>query len=251
VKKEDTPKQQQSQQQQQQQQQQQPQQPQQHQPSLSGLDPAKSTSKIDINAIPIYKPTGKPLTQLSIDEDLPENDKPWRRAGTDLTDYFNYGFDEYTWTLYADKQQQLRKDYDPKTVMDQWTALMPGMLPGMMPGMPGMPSAPAAVVAPTAPAAAAGGMPGMDGGGIPPDMQAAMMQHMMQQGMDPSQMDPNTMMAMMQQMGGQAAQGGQGQGQNFQQGYGGGQQGYGGYDQQQQGGRGNFGGRGRGGRRQW
>lgn len=36
------------------------------------------------------------------------SDKPWRRPGVDLTDYFNYGFDEETWKYYAALQIQLR-----------------------------------------------------------------------------------------------------------------------------------------------
>lgn len=235
-----------------------PRQQQQQQHSTSGTEyPAVSTSKIDVNAIPIHKGTGKPITQVNIDEDLSENDKPWRQPGTDLSDYFNYGFDEFTWALYAQKQEQLRNDSGANKMMEEMAKMMMGggMMPGMMPGMPGgNPAAAAVPPTPTAPSGPAGGMPGMDGSGIPPEMQAAFMQQMMQQGMDPSQMDPSAMMAMMQQAGGQGGQGGQGQGQNFQQGYGGQQQGYG-YDQQQQqqqmGGRGNFGGRGRGGRRQW
>ncbi|KAF7683294.1 Pre-mRNA polyadenylation factor fip1 [Astathelohania contejeani] len=38
-------------------------------------------------------------------------DKPWRRPGADITDYFNYGFDEQTWKLYCLKQKQLREEY--------------------------------------------------------------------------------------------------------------------------------------------
>jgi pre-mRNA 3'-end-processing factor FIP1 len=38
-------------------------------PSISGADlPAVSTSKVDINAIPIHKGTGKPITQVDIDK---------------------------------------------------------------------------------------------------------------------------------------------------------------------------------------
>ena len=35
-------------------------------------------------------------------------DKPWRKPGADLTDYFNYGFDEDTWRAYIAKQVQQR-----------------------------------------------------------------------------------------------------------------------------------------------
>jgi pre-mRNA 3'-end-processing factor FIP1 len=38
-------------------------------PQVSGADlPGISTSKIDVNAKPIYEPAGKPITQVNIDE---------------------------------------------------------------------------------------------------------------------------------------------------------------------------------------
>jgi len=103
-------------------------------------------------------------------------------------------------------------------------------------------------------------MPGMEG--IPPEMQAMMAQFLAQGG-DLSQMDP-AMFGAMQQAGTGQGGGGGVQGQGF----GGGQQGYGqaqgqgqqgipgyGYDPSIMGdggrNRGNFGGRGRGGRRNW
>ena len=250
----------------------------------SGADlPAVSTSKIDVNAVPTHKGTGKPITQVNIDEgqlstlyfsssvhppnyspnpgltisfaDLAENDKPWRKPGTDLSDYFNYGFDEFTWSLYAQKQEALRGEYNQdavaqnnKKMFEDMTNMM--MMGGMMPGMPGGPGG----AAQGSGGGAGGGMPGMDG--LPPEMQA-MMQQMMASGMDPSQMDPAAMSAMFSGMQNPAAAAGaggqQGQGQNFGGGFGGNQaQGYG-FDQQGMGGgRGNFGGgRGRGGRRNW
>ncbi|KAK3318071.1 Fip1 domain-containing protein [Apodospora peruviana] len=211
--------------------------------------PPVSTSKVDVNVIPIHKPTGKPLTQVNIDEDLAENDKPWRKPGTDLSDYFNYGFDEFTWALYAQKQEALRGEYSQEAVaqnnkkmLEEMTNMM--MMGGMMPGLPGAPGG-------AAPSAAPGpAMPGLDG--IPPEMQA-MMQQMMAGGMDPSQMDVGAMSSMfagMQNTGGAGGAGGQGvQGQNFGAGFGGNQgQGYGGYDQSMGGGGGAAGGGGGGGR---
>nr|CAB3246295.1 pre-mRNA 3'-end-processing factor FIP1 [Phallusia mammillata] len=35
-------------------------------------------------------------------------DKPWRKPGADISDYFNYGFNEVTWKFYCDKQKRLR-----------------------------------------------------------------------------------------------------------------------------------------------
>jgi pre-mRNA 3'-end-processing factor FIP1 len=228
--------------------------------------PAISNSQIDVNAIPVHKSTGKRITAVNIDEDLGDNEKPWRKPGTDLSDYFNYGFDEFTWALYASKQEAMRGEYsqdavtqnNKKMMEDINNMMMMGGMPGMaMPGMPGggggsSGGAGAGGGAAGGGAAGMASMPGMEG--IPPEMQA-MMQQMMASGMDPSQMDASAMSAMFagMQNGAGGGGGGQGaQGQNFGgQGFGGGQgQDYG-YQQQGMGnqGRGGFGGRGRGGRR--
>lgn len=45
---------------------------------------------------------GQPI--IDIDPDLLD-DKPWRRPGADLSDYFNYGFNEDTWRAYCQKQK--------------------------------------------------------------------------------------------------------------------------------------------------
>jgi hypothetical protein len=37
-------------------------------------------------------------------------DKPWRKPGANIADYFNYGFDEQSWTLYCNKQNGLRAE---------------------------------------------------------------------------------------------------------------------------------------------
>ncbi|KAI3320174.1 Fip1-domain-containing protein [Xylariaceae sp. AK1471] len=212
---------------------------------FSGAElPPVSTSTIDVNAIPVYKPAGKPITQVNIDQDLPENDKPWRKPGTDLSDYFNYGFDEFTWALYAAKQDNVRGEYSQDAIAQNNKKMMEEMQMMMMGGMPGMGGAGAASSMPA--------MPGMDG--MPPEFQA-MMQQMMASGMDPSQMDPSAMSAMfagMQNSGGGGATGQGGQNQNFS-GSGAGNQGQNfGYDQGMgRGGGSGFGGRGRGGRRNW
>ncbi|KAG5923777.1 cleavage polyadenylation factor subunit fip1 [Claviceps africana] len=212
-------------------------------PSADQASAAASRSTIDINANPVYPSAGKPITQVNIDEDLADNEKPWRKPGTDVSDYFNYGFDEFTWALYAAKQESIRGEYgadtfatNNKKMMEDFNNMM--MMGGAM-GMPG--------------GGGGGGaaMSGMDG--MPPEMQA-MMQQMMASGMDPSQMDPSQMNAMFSGMqSGGAGPGAQGnQGQNFGGGFGGNQAGYG-YDQGMSaggGGRGGFGG-GRGRRGRW
>jgi pre-mRNA 3'-end-processing factor FIP1 len=37
-------------------------------------------------------------------------DKPWRKPGADITDYFNYGFNEVSWRTYCAKQKMLREN---------------------------------------------------------------------------------------------------------------------------------------------
>lgn len=177
--------------------------------------------------------TGKPILATDMDNDFPTDDKPWRRPGSDISDYFNYGFDEFTWASYVLKQHELRREVgDQKKQLDDMQAFMtmgippmPGGPPpgagGAPPGMPGMP-----------------GMPEMS-----PEIMQGMLTGMMAQGLDPSSMDPMSFMQHAQaMMGGQPGAGAQPQAQGFPQG--GHQMGFGGYDQ-----RGGFGGRGRG--RRW
>ncbi|XP_057208142.1 pre-mRNA 3'-end-processing factor FIP1 isoform X2 [Triplophysa rosa] len=39
-------------------------------------------------------------------------EKAWRKPGADLSDYFNYGFNEDTWKVYCDKQRRLRMNLE-------------------------------------------------------------------------------------------------------------------------------------------
>ncbi|KAM9329791.1 pre-mRNA 3'-end-processing factor FIP1 isoform 1-T1 [Gastrophryne carolinensis] len=48
---------------------------------------------------------GVPLVEVDLDS---FEDKPWRKPGADLSDYFNYGFNEDTWKAYCEKQKRLR-----------------------------------------------------------------------------------------------------------------------------------------------
>ncbi|XP_046561917.1 pre-mRNA 3'-end-processing factor FIP1-like [Haliotis rubra] len=50
---------------------------------------------------------GVPTFEFDIDN-LSAEDKPWRNPGADITDYFNYGFNEDTWLQYCEKQRRLR-----------------------------------------------------------------------------------------------------------------------------------------------
>jgi pre-mRNA 3'-end-processing factor FIP1 len=202
--------------------------------------PARHTSKIDPNGNPVHPSTGKPILSTDFDADFPtESSKPWRKPGSDITDYFNYGFDEFTWASYCLKQQQMPKEVEEiNSQAEQMKAFVEGIPGGGgIPGMPGMPTGPAG-------AASAGGANGMQMPGMPSeaDMQQ-MFQNMMAQGVDPTSMDSNQFMQMMMGGGmGQAQPPTGPQGVGF--GGGGFDQGSGGFDGG--GGGGGRGGRGRG-----
>ncbi|XP_055644301.1 pre-mRNA 3'-end-processing factor FIP1 [Toxorhynchites rutilus septentrionalis] len=48
---------------------------------------------------------GVPAHEFSIDS---LDEKPWRKPGADITDYFNYGFNEDTWKSYCERQKRMR-----------------------------------------------------------------------------------------------------------------------------------------------
>ncbi|KAJ9644635.1 cleavage polyadenylation factor subunit fip1 [Coniosporium tulheliwenetii] len=243
--------------------------------------PEIRTSTIDVNADPIYPPARKPITAIEIDVDLAEHTKPWRLPGADQSDFFNYGFDEFTWEMYRLKQQNMAKVQEEQKAETKHLEMfltggggMPGA--GSMPGAGGLPQVPAAPSVPTGPSShqqappqqppvgpgGASGMGGMGGmqmpgmAGMPgmedPIMQQVM-QHIMASGMDFSQIGPQDFEQLYRQIAAQQGGGGagppQGPVQAAQAAYGG-QQGYGAQgqwgQQQQQGG---YGRGGRGGRR--
>uniref|UniRef100_A0A8C7NFA4 FIP1 like 1a (S. cerevisiae) n=1 Tax=Oncorhynchus mykiss TaxID=8022 RepID=A0A8C7NFA4_ONCMY len=52
---------------------------------------------------------GIPVLEVDIES---FEEKPWRKPGSDLSDYFNYGFNEDTWKTYCEKQRRLRMGYE-------------------------------------------------------------------------------------------------------------------------------------------
>lgn len=54
--------------------------------------------------LPGLGPEGAPGSIYDVDPTAMP-DKPWRRAGADLSDYFNYGFDEESWKEYGDMKR--------------------------------------------------------------------------------------------------------------------------------------------------
>ncbi|KAK9870392.1 hypothetical protein WA026_007961 [Henosepilachna vigintioctopunctata] len=48
---------------------------------------------------------GVPAADYNLDS---LEEKPWRKPGADITDYFNYGFNEDTWKAYCERQKRIR-----------------------------------------------------------------------------------------------------------------------------------------------
>lgn len=69
------------------------------------------TKGIDLEAVGTI--SGVPVYEFDLDN-LQAEDKPWRKPGEDITDYFNYGFSEDTWKQYCEKQRRLRMDNNGK-----------------------------------------------------------------------------------------------------------------------------------------
>ena len=66
---------------------------------------------ININAVGEHE--GRSILEIELDT---IEEKQWRLPGADLTDYFNYGFDENTWRAYCIKQKQLRDEVHKGTL---------------------------------------------------------------------------------------------------------------------------------------
>ncbi|XP_075546382.1 factor interacting with poly(A) polymerase 1 isoform X2 [Dermacentor variabilis] len=71
----------------------------------SGVPGVGKTKGLDVDEVALIN--GTSIYEFNI-ESL--EDKPWRKPGADITDYFNYGFNEDTWKIYCDRQRKLRSD---------------------------------------------------------------------------------------------------------------------------------------------
>ncbi|XP_049444507.1 pre-mRNA 3'-end-processing factor FIP1 [Epinephelus fuscoguttatus] len=65
-------------------------------------------------------------------------EKPWRKPGADITDYFNYGFDEESWNAYCKKHAKARaarkKMYTKIKVQERQTGYEEESCPHSLPG---------------------------------------------------------------------------------------------------------------------
>lgn len=76
-------------------------------PAAPGPDKAKQPAgKFSIDEFEsVGTINGVPAHEFSIDS---LDEKPWRKPGADITDYFNYGFNEETWRAYCERQKRMR-----------------------------------------------------------------------------------------------------------------------------------------------
>lgn len=79
------------------------------------LGAGKTTQKLDIDATATVN--GTPLFDLDL---ASLEDKPWRKPGADVTDYFNYGFTEESWQIYCERQRKLRSEFGPMAAVRQY-----------------------------------------------------------------------------------------------------------------------------------
>merc|ERR1719430_2114470 len=73
---------------------------------LGGLSVVEKKGKFNVEE---FDQLGTINGQPAQDVDLESiEDKPWKKPGADITDYFNYGFTEDTWQAYCSRQRRMR-----------------------------------------------------------------------------------------------------------------------------------------------
>ncbi|XP_067014396.1 pre-mRNA 3'-end-processing factor FIP1 isoform X2 [Anabrus simplex] len=74
--------------------------------SAAGGEKLKQPGKFSIEEFEaVGTINGVPAHEFNLDS---LEDKPWRKPGADITDYFNYGFNEETWRAYCERQKRIR-----------------------------------------------------------------------------------------------------------------------------------------------
>ena len=65
---------------------------------------------INLSFTPSASPPLALMTTIASDM-LDSSQKPWLKSSADISDYFNYGFDEKTYRIYLEKQRVLREEF--------------------------------------------------------------------------------------------------------------------------------------------
>lgn len=75
-------------------------------PAAAATDKPKTIGKFSIEE---FESVGTINGQSAVEFNIEAlEDKPWRKPGADITDYFNYGFNEETWRAYCERQKRMR-----------------------------------------------------------------------------------------------------------------------------------------------
>lgn len=90
--------------------------------TLANLAPPPNTEPVEPIDPATLPPVKAPPSHPTIDPNAPGNydgraifehdinsmaEKPWRRPGSDISEYFNYGFDEISWEMYCYRRRDL------------------------------------------------------------------------------------------------------------------------------------------------
>ncbi|CAF3128335.1 unnamed protein product [Rotaria sp. Silwood2] len=88
---------------------------------------SQATRAVDLDAQGIIN--GQPTYEHDLMNAYKDDEKPWKKPGADITDYFNYGFTEETWAQYCDRQRRLRSENNLSRLNAAHIPPMPQMLP--------------------------------------------------------------------------------------------------------------------------
>lgn len=87
--------------------------------SISGVSEQKVEDNVDTKTLPVATaPPSHPAIDPTVTGTLDGRsilevdlaalaDKPWRRPGSDISDWFNYGFDEISWEAYCYRRREV------------------------------------------------------------------------------------------------------------------------------------------------
>lgn len=79
--------------------------------TAGGAAPEKPKTNLGKFSIEEFESIGTIAGQTAIEFNVETiEDKPWRKPGADITDYFNYGFSEETWRSYCERQKRMRHE---------------------------------------------------------------------------------------------------------------------------------------------
>jgi len=100
-----------------------------------GFTPSHGKEKKGKFAVEDFDNIGTVNGQTAVEVDL-ENleEKPWRKPGADITDYFNYGFTEDTWAAYCNRQRRMRINESGAGLTGQSAILSQNRLTGSVSG---------------------------------------------------------------------------------------------------------------------